>query len=100
LSSFFTEVVAWESLIACLSFFKDTMEPVVQDGAVADPPPESLKSTDHSPMTPQQLLVQGVSKGGSVSAFSWIVVVVIVLFAVYMSRKRRVSDKIDEKYGA
>lgn len=90
-------------MLACLHFkdLDDTAPPAVQNDATINSPPlsESLESTDHAPKTPQQLLVQG-GESGSMSAFAGIVVfAAVVLFVLYLSKRRRTSNKADEKYG-
>lgn len=85
--------------------FKDlsgTAESTVQDDATILPSdsPSSAKSTDDSPMTPQQLLIQGIGESVSISSLSGIAIIaVIVLVVLYMSKRRRMSAGIDEKHG-
>lgn len=85
-----------------LALYKDLSDtPAVEDDDATSNSPSSpsLKSTDEkSPLTPQQLLVQGV---GKVSSFAWVLIVaVVVVFVIYMSRRRRPSGRFDENHEA
>jgi peptidyl-prolyl cis-trans isomerase B (cyclophilin B) len=55
-------------------------------------------STPSTPMSPQQLLIQGISQNISVTGFSGLAVItVIVLVVLYMAKRKRVYAKLDEK---
>lgn len=63
--------------------------------AVESPETSPMPST---PMSPQQLLIQGISKSVSLTGFSGLAIIAVIVGVVlYMAKRKRVYAELDEK---